>query len=279
MRSVRFSIGFVLTASAEITDKTNQARAVSLFPICLNGGIIIASFLGGQLSNTRGWALSKTFPIFEEYPYLLPMLLASLFPLISGLCALFLLKETLPTKVRKMDEEDTVEDEGVVRRMDGPDSAVTKPASSRELVTKHIALLIFTFAIQSLVGISLGALLPLFCFTPIGDGGLGMDSESIGNVISQRSVTVLLLQVFGFPWLAKKIGLVRLHRWAMVLWIATFAILPFINLAARSGQNWLVWTELYAFMVIGALAGVCSGMCIPFSGKRRPLKWQCAIYS
>jgi hypothetical protein len=246
------------TRSAEITDSTNQARAVSLFPICLNGGIIIASFLGGQLANTRGTFLARTFPIFETFPYLLPMLLASLFPMISGLCALFFLKETLSTKIRKIDEEDVVEDEGVVRRkdVDGP----TK-ASSSELVTKHIGLLIFTFAVQSFVGISMNALLPLFCFTPIESGGLGMDSESIGYVISQRSVTVLLLQVFGFPWLAKKLGLVRLHRWAMVLWVATFAIMPIINLAARSGPNWLVWSELYAFMVIGALAGVCSGEC------------------
>jgi Na+/melibiose symporter-like transporter len=247
--------------SAEITDSTNQARAVSLFPICLNGGIIIASFLGGQLANTRGTALAGMFPIFETFPYLLPMLLASLFPMISGFCALFFLKETLSTKIRKVDEEDVVEDEGVVRRkdVDGP----TK-ASSSELVTKHIGLLIFTFAVQSFVGISMNALLPLFCFTPIESGGLGMDSESIGYVISQRSVTVLLLQVFGFPWLAKKLGLVRLHRWAMVLWVATFAIMPIINLAARSGPNWLVWSELYAFMVIGALAGVCSGECEVF---------------
>ncbi|GFZ46805.1 hypothetical protein JCM24511_04025 [Saitozyma sp. JCM 24511] len=249
------NIAVLKCALAEITDSTNQARAVSLFPICLNGGIIIASFLGGQLANTRGTALAGMFPIFETFPYLLPMLLASLFPMISGLCALFFLKETLSTKIRKVDEEDVVEDEGVVRRkdVDGP----TK-ASSSELVTKHIGLLIFTFAVQSFVGISMNALLPLFCFTPIESGGLGMDSESIGYVISQRSVTVLLLQVFGFPWLAKKLGLVRLHRWAMVLWVATFAIMPIINLAARSGPNWLVWSELYAFMVIGALAGVCS---------------------
>ena len=186
--------------------------------------MIVASFLGGSLADTRGWTLSHYLPIFESYPYLLPMLLASFFPLISGLTAFFFLEETLPPT---------------------PKTTSTTPAPSyRDLITRHIGLVIVTFAVQSLTGLAIRALLPLFCFTPVSSGGLGFNAQQIGLVISQRSFLILLLQVFGFPSLQRHIGTVRLHRWTMMLWIPTFAILPFLNVAARGHQTVLQWAGL-----------------------------------
>jgi hypothetical protein len=238
----------LLTNSGEITDETNEARAFSLFPICLNTGIIIASFIGGTFANTRGTAIGRAIPLFETYPYAFPMILSSVFPLISGLLAFFFLEETLPVKIAPVEGEEDVSSE------------VTKNDTSfKQLLTRHISLIIFSFGILSLFGIGTSALLPLFCFTPVVHGGLGFNAKTIGSVISQRSVSVLVIQVLAFPWLQKRTGTVRLFKWLMILWIPTMLLLPLTNLAARAGNTILVWLGLYAFMVVGALAGMAFG--------------------
>lgn len=234
----------LLTYSGEITDETNEARAFSLFPICLNTGIIVASFIGGTFANTRGTAIGNAIPLFNTYPYAFPMLLSSIFPLVSGLLALFFLQETLPVKL------DVAE---------GDVEAPKHDTSFGQLFTRQISLIIFSFGVLSLFGIGTSALLPLFCFTPINHGGLGFGAGTIGSVISQRSVSVLIIQTLAFPWLQKRTGTVRLFKWLMILWIPTMLLLPLTNIAARAGNTILVWAGLYAFMIVGAMAGMAFG--------------------
>lgn len=233
------NIAILKAAIGEITDETNEARAFSLFPICLNTGIIIAAYIGGTFAGTRGTVIGNAIPLFDKYPYALPMLLSSLFPLISGIAALFFLKETLPADLHKENEQASAEDK-----------------SLKKLMTRHISLIIFSFGVLSLLGIGISALLPLFCFTPVDHGGLGFKAKTIGNVISQRSVTVLVIQMVAFPWFQKRVGTTRLFKWLMTLWVPTMLLLPLCNLAARMGNDLLMWAGLYLFMIVGSLAGM-----------------------
>jgi hypothetical protein len=219
--------------------------------------MIFAAVLGGSLANTRGWAIARVIPIFETFPYLLPMVLASMFPLVSGTLAFCFLEETLPPKASPVVDE--LEEVAMEQGVPNHQALKQSKALVRDLMTRHIILVVGAFAIMSLTVIALGALLPLFCFTPIEQGGLGMGSQSIGAIISSRSVVVLAIQVFCFPWLASRLGIVRLHRWAMSLWIPTFTLLPMVNLAARAQQPFLVWGGLCLFMIVGSLAGMCQG--------------------
>ncbi len=230
-------------ASAEITDKSNEARAFSLFPICLNTGVIIASFLGGTFANTRGSSIAHALPIFETFPFLLPMLLASIFPLLSGSLAYFYLEETLPPPKEITENSDE-----------------TPPVTSvKALFTKEISLIIFSFGVISLLGMALQALIPLFLFTPLDKGGMGFDAERIGYVISQKSLSVLFIQVLAFPWLQKRLGTVPLYKLCSVLWLPSFAVLPLANLAQRHGQTVLAWSGIYGFMLISGFAGLGFG--------------------
>ncbi|GFZ52234.1 hypothetical protein JCM24511_10007 [Saitozyma sp. JCM 24511] len=191
------NVAVLKCALAELTDSTNQAKAVSLFPICLNGGMIAAAVLGGSLANTRGWAIARVIPVFETFPYLLPMVLASLFPLISGTLAFCFLKETLPPKASLVVDE--LEEVAIEQGVANHQAPKQSKALVRDLETRHIILVVGAFAIMSLTVIALGALLPLFCFTTIEQGGLGMGSQSIGAVISSRSVVVLAIQGILLP--------------------------------------------------------------------------------
>jgi len=171
------------------------------------------------------------------------MVLSSLFPLISGITALFLLKETLPENLHEEREQASPEDK-----------------SLQSLMTRHITLIIFSFGILSLLGVGVGALLPLFCFTAVDHGGLGFDAKRIGSVISQRSVAVLVIQMVTFPWLQKRVGTTRLFKWLMSLWIPALLLLPLCNIFARMGNETLVWISLYLFMVVGSLSGMAFSM-------------------
>jgi Na+/melibiose symporter-like transporter len=233
-----------LDDSAEITDETNEARAFSLFPICLNTGIIISSFLGGTFANTRGTKFAQMLPLFETFPYLLPMLLASVFPLLSGCLAYFYLEETLATRKEVSSEN-------------GDDP--TPETSVKALFTWQISLIIFSFGIISLFGVALLALVPLFCFTALDKGGLGFDARQIGWVISQRSISVMIIQVIAFPWLQKRFGTVPLYKLCSILWIPGFVMLPLANLVARHGKEIWVWVGIYAFMLVTGLANLGFG--------------------
>jgi Na+/melibiose symporter-like transporter len=170
------------------------------------------------------------------------MILSSLFPLISGITALFFLKETLPQNLHEDSEEASAEDK-----------------SLKKLMTRHISLIIFSFGVLSLLGIGIGALLPLFCFTPVEHGGLGFNAKTIGSVISQRSVSVLIIQMVAFPWFQKRVGTTRLFKWLMTLWIPTMLLMPVCNIFARMGNETMLWVSLYLFMLVGSLAGMAFG--------------------
>ena len=119
---------------AENTDKTNQARAFTLFPIIAGVGsctfqavCIVPTDLGtalgpliGPLYLTFNFGSAKPFmstggyladpatkyasldyPFLRAKPYFLPCFVSALIPLSGFLLALPLLKETLPPKLRR----------------------------------------------------------------------------------------------------------------------------------------------------------------------------------
>ncbi|ORX41255.1 major facilitator superfamily domain-containing protein, partial [Kockovaella imperatae] len=254
------NIGVLKAIVAEISDETNESRAFSFFPICLNVGILIASFIGGTFGSSAGFPnLTKTFPIFLTFPYLLPNLLAALLPAIVAVVAWIWLKETLPSKANASSASDTT-----VHDADGSSSAGKDDTSYKSLFTPHINAIMFSFAVLSLLGGAQSAIQPLFCFTPVRDGGLGFSEREIGISMSIRSVSTVLVQVLAFPWLQRTVGTLRLYRWLMILWIPTYVGLPFVNGLARvatnngkiHGSSPGVWVGLSSTLLCSAVANM-----------------------
>jgi Na+/melibiose symporter-like transporter len=161
------------------------------------------------------------------------------------------LKETLPPRETKpasdANSEDTVND------------ADKEETSYKSLFTPHINALMFSFAILSLLGGAQSALQPLFCFTPVNDGGLGFSESEIGTAMSIRAVATIACQVIAFPWLQRTWGTQRLYKWLMVLWIPTYIGLPFLNILARQGYNTGVWVGLSFTLACSAVANMAFG--------------------
>ena len=117
----------------------------------------------------------------------------------------------------------------------------------------------FSFAILSLVAGAQLALVPLFCFTPVSNGGLGFGEADIGNAMSIRAVSTIAVQLFAFPALQRKFGSLRLYRYLMILWIPSFFLLPFGNVLARANQPALVWVSLSSSLILSAIANMAFG--------------------
>ena len=182
----------------------------------------------------------RLFPIFTTYPYLLPCLLAGIFPLISGGLAVLFLKETL-------------------ERPD-PDKISTEPEeqlhTARELLTTAVKKMLLNFGILALQSTALMGLIPLYCFTPVKDGGLGFGEGNIGKALSIRAVATIVVQIVGFPYLQRRVGTMRLYRLLMALFIPTFLMMPLINVVARLGQPAWVWIGLVVTLLTGATANM-----------------------
>ncbi|CAD6582288.1 MAG: hypothetical protein TREMPRED_003255 [Tremellales sp. Tagirdzhanova-0007] len=241
------NIAVLKSIMGEISDETNESRAFSFFPLCLNIGILIASSIGGTFGDARSFPkLLSALPFLKTFPYLLPNFLASLFPIAAAVAAILYLKETLPPKKAPVTEDGN----------ESQEPAEPEITSYKALFTPHINALMFSFAILSLVAGAQLALVPLFCFTPVSNGGLGFGEADIGNAMSIRAVSTIAVQLFAFPALQRRFGSLRLFRYLMILWIPSFVLLPFGNVLARANKPALVWVSLSSSLILSAIANM-----------------------
>lgn len=243
------NVAVLKSVIGEITDDSNQARAFSLFPLSLAIGSILASMIGGYLSNIAATfpSLGESMPLLAKYPYFLPSFVAALFPALSGLVAMFWMDETLPPKDRSSSQEEETEDES--SRTMGALDLLRDPT---------IWPLMYSFALMSLEAISYQALLPIFFFTPVRLGGLGFSEAQIGSALSLRGVATIAVQLFAFPALVTRMGATRLYRILLALYIPTFLLLPLLNVLARGHGNASVleWVGVGAVLLLGAISNM-----------------------
>ena len=91
-----------------ITDKTNETKAFSLFPVAICIGAIIAPAIGGLLETpSKIWSNINGNHIFNIYPYLLPSIIISFLPFIGFIMGLFFIKEPYKNETENTEIETT----------------------------------------------------------------------------------------------------------------------------------------------------------------------------
>lgn len=98
----------------EMTDRSNSARAFSFLPFIWSLGCTLGSLLGGYLSqpakkypaifSTKQQGLLAFNGLWERFPYFLPCAVSGLLTWSSIILGALFLKETLPSKVAKVEE-------------------------------------------------------------------------------------------------------------------------------------------------------------------------------
>ncbi|GAB1519007.1 hypothetical protein RhiTH_002072 [Rhizoctonia solani] len=250
----------------EMTDRSNQDTAFSMMNVSYRLGQIIGLPLGGLLAHPeRRWKAFQT-PFWNEYPFLLPCLVGAGFSLISVLFGILFIEETLPSKVKSRRK---------VKRSPYSSGSSTLPTkqttpllvNETELETNRASKkptwrTVMTPSILSLV-INNACMYPLFAFTPIASGGLGMSEGQIGTQMSIRAVVHILMMVV-YSKVNRALGTVRLYKVTMAFWSLVVLGFPFLHwVASLTGIKSIVFnTAQFIFFLAWSVCGfawVCMG--------------------
>ncbi|KAG9122868.1 hypothetical protein FRC07_000572 [Ceratobasidium sp. 392] len=230
--------------TGEMTDRSNQGTAFSIMNVSYRLGQIVGLPLGGLLAHPeRRWKSFDT-PFWREYPFLLPCLVGASFAIISVGFGIVFIEETLPSKVRARRKAKQASYDSITTPTPQSDpttpllinsdteiGANARPARKapwREIMTPSVLALLSNNACMCIASEMLFSVYPLFAFTPILSGGLGMTEAQIG--ISQMSI--VLPQAIS-PALANSLFAASVEKHIL-------------------GGN-LVWVCLFIFTCLGAI--------------------------
>ncbi|PLW32892.1 hypothetical protein PCANC_17102 [Puccinia coronata f. sp. avenae] len=226
------NIAVVKSSLAETTDDSNKARAFTLLPLCWALGLMVGPAIGGYTAEPATQyphSVFAKYEFFSTYPYFIPCLLAGLLNILAVVLGALYLEETLPSKVLKAQKrsagtlaDDSLEDQ------ERPDQVV-RASALKDLLTKHVVTLLVSFWFMALENSAGMALVPLFSYTRVEDGGLGLSPTQIGMVLSSNGVIALGVQSVLFPILHRKLGAVHLHRITRLSTPIAFIGLPIVR--------------------------------------------------
>ena len=117
-----------------------------------------------------------------------------------------------------------------------------RPLPIRRLLIPQVIVAGGNYAFLAVVDITLRAIQPVFYSTPIELGGLGMDPQMIGLILSLYGIVNGVTQIFLFGRIHDRFGTKRVYTVGIASVLPVFALFPFINALARvEGLSNLVW--------------------------------------
>ncbi|KIJ40985.1 hypothetical protein M422DRAFT_780621 [Sphaerobolus stellatus SS14] len=170
---------------AELTDKSNQARALQWHLLAHKFGQIIGLPLGGLLAHPERHFSMFRNEFWNNYPFALPCFVTGGFVIFSVILGYIYLPETAPRRRLRIDTfhadillESNEAANGLLN--DTQTNSAPSKISYKAILTSGpiLSIMVASFNV-SLLSDSLVSLFPLFCFTPIGLGGLGMSEAAI----------------------------------------------------------------------------------------------------
>ncbi|POW04961.1 hypothetical protein PSHT_11006 [Puccinia striiformis] len=183
------NVGVLQSIVGEITDATNFADAAAYLPLCYAIGSIVGPIIGGYLSlpaqqypNLFG---DSAFLI--EYPYFLPCLAGGLLNFAAIIVGVFFMEETLETKKkrpeRRADYGTMTNNVGAMEPTDvmiSPEiPKYSEPPSIRSLCTQPLLMVLLSLGVMHFQNTAFLAIVPLYSYTKIENGGLGLGLDDI----------------------------------------------------------------------------------------------------
>ncbi|KAH8831870.1 major facilitator superfamily domain-containing protein [Flagelloscypha sp. PMI_526] len=262
------NVGIMKSVVGDLTDSTNRADAVSTFPIIWALGATSGALIGGSLSYPV-----VQFPdvfhgkVWELYPHLLPCIVVGAVTLLAWITvAAFFREARIWIPFRKVSVER--ERESLPQLVSSSEEVTLK-----DLLTFPILISGGNYVVFALLDIFNLALLPLFCYSGVEDGGLGLPPNSIGKVMAVYGISIGLFTFFFFSRLVRAIG----ERTLFLVSIGMFAIL-FILYAITSivvrklGFGIVVYVLLGAMLLAMAIADMAFGSIFMFVTASPPNK-------
>ncbi|KAI6043087.1 major facilitator superfamily domain-containing protein [Pisolithus marmoratus] len=234
------NIAVIHSVVGEITDSTNQARAIPIYALMWQIGSVIGPLIGGTFSH----AASKYpdllgYAIFEKYPYFFPCLVSAIIAFVGVLLGFAFLEETLPSKCRRNTEKkfSSLGSSGPSFD-DGSPMLEHRSMSLKEVLAyPAISALVTSGFSLSFLATSFDVVFVLFCYSAVQSGGLAFPASKIGWSLAISGGISSALQMFFMPYLLRTFDCAKMYVFSMGVWPFAYFCLPFLNLMARWGST------------------------------------------
>lgn len=223
--------GSIVTIRTMITEHSTaktQARAFSWFAFSGNMGILFGPLIGGALAdpNEQFPGVFHQLPIFDRFPYALPMVVTGGLALVAATMTAMFAEETLVDH-RKNSKK--------------PNGDSESASADSEEVTTTLGLLkapgvlavLYLYSNIMLLGFAYTAVVPVFMFEPIELGGFGFTSFWISLFMALVGAAQAIWLLFIFPPLQHRIGTGGVLRSCAYAWPVFFVSQPLLNLLLR----------------------------------------------
>lgn len=98
---------------------------------------------------------------------------------------------------------------------------------------------------------------PLFAFTPVESGGLGLSEAAIGVHMALRSF-ISLLFMLGFGRIQTRMSALRVYQWATTVWPFSVVFFPLLSTLAKENARTAVINAVIAiFFIAWGFACLC----------------------
>jgi MFS family permease len=232
--------GTVVTIRTMISENSNQktqAQAFGYFAFTGNLGIFLGPLVGGALADP-----AREFPrVFGKSKFLLenPYALATFITGTIGLSAAVLcwlfLNETL--KVRSVTSNENGDD---------------KKMSIRSLLqSPGVLFVLLLYGYIMVLAFSYTAVWPVFLFTRVPLGGLGLKPLYISIVMALGGLSQSIYLLLVFPWMQKRIGTGGVLRVCAIAYPPFFLAVPILSILLRNGLDAIAWTLLGIELLYG----------------------------
>ncbi|KAL7274568.1 hypothetical protein RUND412_002514 [Rhizina undulata] len=307
------NVGVIQTTVAELVpEKEHQPRAFAVMPFIWCLGSIVGPALGGLLAQPV-LRYPSVFPpggLFEEFPYLLPNLVASVVLVVGVAIGILFLEETHEVLKHKPDvgliagrklisffkgrnAQDSKyeglngywspasddrspllspnEESDVYQTF--PDTASAsgkKPPAVTTAFTRPVVLLIISYGILAYHTMGYEQLFPVFLSTPPADepphhlfkfvGGFGLDTQTIGFILSMQGVFSMTTQFFFFPPIVRYFGTLNVYRFCMLMYPLSYIIVPYLDFLPERFRFYGIYACLSIKITFGVLSYPCNAI-------------------
>ena len=112
------------------------------------------------------------------------------------------------------------------------------------------------YAVMGLCNMTVSEVLPLWVVTPIHDGGLNFDSSQIGMAIAFTGPVQILTQIFIYPWLVNRLGVLSTCKLGIYVYAASVVLFPWVSLTRHMKPSLISWSFLVLVLTIANVSAL-----------------------
>lgn len=235
------NIGVSKSVMAELTDSTNRAKAFAMMPLMWSVADTLAPLIGATANPATEFPdVFGGITLLVKYPYFLPCAISGSLALLVFIFALFDLKETLPAKTGQLvSSQPRTEGYGAIggEAPANPRDEPAPPPLTALVRSAPVRRVLVVYGFVAFFDMAMAALLPIFCYTSIADGGLGFSSRDIGVVLAVWGVYNVFFQLYAAPRIIDRFGAFKTQITTLLAIPLIFVLYPMENAFAKAAGS------------------------------------------